>query len=85
MAQNQPIKDLHIVVKKIFFDEIKSGKKTIEYRDITHYWAVRLVDDQGYFKQFDKVIFHLGMTNNTIEKKHIKTTDKKNIFAIYFE
>lgn len=29
---------LHLPVKKIYFDQIKSGKKLDEYRLVTEYW-----------------------------------------------
>jgi hypothetical protein len=33
---------LHLPVKKIYFDQIKSGKKLDEYRLVTEYWKKRL-------------------------------------------
>jgi hypothetical protein len=39
---------LHLHVKKKYFDQIKSGKKKIEYRRDTPYWKKRLVFDREY-------------------------------------
>ncbi|WP_256715418.1 hypothetical protein [Salmonella enterica] len=33
---------LHLPVKKIYFDQIKSGEKPDEYRLVTDYWIKRL-------------------------------------------
>ena len=33
---------LFFVLKKIWYDQIASGKKTVEYRAMTPYWAKRL-------------------------------------------
>lgn len=35
---------LHLTLKKIWFDEIASGKKVEEYREIKCYWTTRLVE-----------------------------------------
>lgn len=55
---------LHLRLKKKWFDMIASGEKKEEYRDLTEYWQVRLVDhiyDQLYdFKKFDEVYFKNG-------------------------
>jgi len=32
------------------YEAIKTGKKTVEYRDATEYWAKRLLNDLGLFK-----------------------------------
>ena len=46
--------DLILSVKKFWFDEIKTGKKTIEYREVKPYWTKRLN------KKFDRVIIVNG-------------------------
>lgn len=78
-------KILHIHLKSCFFEEIKAGKKKVENRDITHYWAKRLIDDDFYFIQFDLIIFYKGYTQEKIFAKHLYTTDKKGWFEIFFE
>jgi len=37
------MKTLHLNLKKKWFDMIKSGEKKSEYRELTAYWAARLV------------------------------------------
>lgn len=46
---------LHLVLKKKWFDLIKSGQKTEEYREIKPYWEKRLKD-----KNFDCICFKNG-------------------------
>lgn len=36
-------KILHLILKKEFFDQIKSGEKTSEYRDYKLFWIKRLM------------------------------------------
>ena len=89
-------KTLHLVLKRKWWDMIASGEKKEEYRDVCHYWAIRLLDNKyrwyslntdypkdflGWirehlnhradiqFRQFEKVCFHLGYTNNTMTFK----------------
>lgn len=49
------MKDLILNVKTEYFNEIKSGEKTKEYRMVNYYWNRRL---QG--KKFNNVIIRLG-------------------------
>ena len=39
-------KTLHLVLKRKWWDMIASGEKREEYRDVNHYWAIRLLDRQ---------------------------------------
>ncbi len=39
-------KTLHLVLKRKWWDKIASGEKKEEYRDVCHYWAIRLLDRQ---------------------------------------
>ena len=39
-------KTLHLVLKRKWWEMIDSGEKTEEYRDVNHYWAIRLLDRQ---------------------------------------
>ena len=39
-------KTLHLVLKRKWWDMIASGEKKEEYRDVNHYWAIRLLDRQ---------------------------------------
>lgn len=53
-----------MTLKKKWFDQIKSGEKTIEYREFKSYWITRLVKDEpvtsiifinGYQKDSPKI------------------------------
>ncbi|EAQ5647929.1 ASCH domain-containing protein, partial [Salmonella enterica] len=46
---------LHLPVKKIYFDQIKSGEKPDEYRLVTDYWIKRL---EG--REYDEVHVKCG-------------------------
>ena len=71
-------KILHLTLKKKWFDLIKSGKKTIEYREIKDYWKKRLViitnerimcpNFIGHpfdFREFDKIHFKNGYSKDS--------------------
>jgi ASC-1-like (ASCH) protein len=49
------IKILHLTLKKKWFDLIRSGKKTTEYREIKLYWSTRLLN-----QNFDEIHFRNG-------------------------
>jgi len=52
---------LHCVLKKQWFEKIKSGEKTHEYREVKPYWCKRV---GRFFKnETDKIRFTLGMTS----------------------
>ena len=81
------------MVKKEWFELIKSGEKTIDYRDPTDFWIKRLVFDveepgtekeKIIFTEFDKVVFLCGKI--TLEKKFVKTVlnEEDGCFEIYF-
>ena len=58
------MKNLVLNLKKEYFQEIKLGIKTEEYRLCTPYWQKRLEN-----KNYDKVIIKLGYPKNSeIEK-----------------
>jgi hypothetical protein len=91
------MKDLYLIVKKEWFDKIKSGEKNIEYREVTPYWHSRLVQSTEH-KRFNNIIFRNGYKKDSpvIIKKWIKTdfvfdgmkTDLKVnncVYAIYFK
>lgn len=65
------MKILHLNLKKEYFEEIKSGTKTLEYRLKNPYWTKRLVD-----REYDEVHFKCGYpkkddTDKIIKKKYI--------------
>ncbi len=54
------VKILHLTLMKKWFDEIISGKKKIEYREIKPYWTKRLFDSNGKPKHYDTIHFRNG-------------------------
>lgn len=46
---------LHLPLKGIYFDQIKAGSKTEEYRLVTPFWSKRL-DGRAY----DRIVFTRG-------------------------
>lgn len=65
-------KMLHLTIKKKWFDMIKSGDKTEEYRDIKLYWIKRLkcseMEDTGAIK-FDNYFTHVTFYNGCAPSK----------------
>ncbi|THH37898.1 hypothetical protein [Neolewinella litorea] len=56
---------LHIPIKREYFDAIRAGEKTEEYRAYSPFWISRLgvTDDEGQladFRQYDIVRFRNG-------------------------
>lgn len=49
------MKPLFLILKKKYFDQIKSGEKTEELRLMTPYWINRLVG-----KEFSRIVFQNG-------------------------
>lgn len=49
------MKTLTLPVKAVYFNQIKAGTKTQEFRLITPFWAKRI-----RFKHFDSVVITLG-------------------------
>lgn len=46
---------LYLPVKGVYFDQIKSGEKTEEYRLLTPFWAKRLVN-----RHYDQIVLTCG-------------------------
>lgn len=42
-ADDKPDTEAYLVLKKEFYNQIKWGRKTVEYRDFTDYWVSRLL------------------------------------------
>lgn len=63
---------LHLTLKKRWFDLIKSGHKTEEYREIKPYWSKRLLASG---KNYDRIEFRNGYGRNvpamTVELKEV--------------
>jgi len=54
------MKNLHLTLKKKWFDLIASGEKTVEYREYKPYWEKRLIG-----KGFQEVHFRNGYRKNS--------------------
>ncbi len=62
-------KILHLTLMKKWFDEILSGKKKVEYREIKPYWTKRLFDSNGKPKKFDFILFKNGYSKDARKMK----------------
>lgn len=51
----EALRTLQVAVTKEYFDQIKAGSKTEEYRLANDYWKKRL-----QFKTFDRIVITLG-------------------------
>ena len=47
--------DLHLPLKGVYFDQIKHGEKTQEFREVNEYWSKRLIG-----RKYDSVILTRG-------------------------
>ena len=62
--------ELHLVLKHIWFEKIKSGQKTSEYRECKDYWNKKFNPIVNGEKEMWKyVIFNNGYTYKTIKFK----------------
>ena len=88
---------LRFALKKEWFEKIKNGEKTIEYREIKPYWNTR-IRNLYYFNNLpesNQCIFSLGYTKEklianikTIKIVFGENTDlhiRKNVYAIHLE
>jgi len=51
---------LKIVIKGQYFDEIKAGRKKVEYRDATPFWTSRLLTTEGKKRVYQQIEFING-------------------------
>ena len=88
--------NLTLALKRRWFDDIKSGTKTEEYRIANEYWSKRIID-----RSYDTVTFTLGYPKRDDHSRRvirrylgyeIKTMihdefgpDPVNVFALQFE
>lgn len=54
--------DLNLPLRREYFEQIRDGEKTEEYRLHNEYWRKRLYEDsdQGNRKEFDRIVLTLG-------------------------
>lgn len=58
--------DLVLPLKGEYFDQIKAGSKTEEYRLVNDYWRARL-----YFKKFDRIVLTRGYPKRDDETRRL--------------
>ena len=63
------LKVLSLVIKKIYFDEIMSGEKTIEYRELKQttmnkYTYIDSEDNKRYLRRYDALRLYVGYDKN---------------------
>jgi uncharacterized protein (DUF736 family) len=75
------MKTMHLNLHKKWFDMIKSGEKKEEYREITGYWAVRLIENWKSFSQNAKDMMLTTMNNTSFEEYELKECIELDIKA----
>lgn len=74
-------KILFLTLKKQYFDQIKSGEKTSEFREYKPFWINRLMNEGGSFRHYDLIKFQNGYHKNApqliVEFKGIKINKNK--------
>lgn len=58
--------DLVLHLKRVYFEQIRAGTKTEEYRDVTDYWTKRIEN-----RTYDRVVLLLGYPESGDESKRI--------------
>src|SRR5688572_29472485 len=75
---------LNIIIKQEYFDEILSGNKKTEYREVKDFWTSRLYDEKGKPRKYDRILFRAGydpgVPEMVVEFKGIKKV--KNLYHI---
>lgn len=72
------MKTLYLRVKRKWYDEIASGKKTKEYREITPYYTNRLVG-----QKYDQVKFMCDNDSMTLKVEKITIASKEKLYVIH--
>lgn len=69
---------LHLVLKRKWWDMIASDEKKEEYRDVNHYWAIRLLDRQ--YRWYSQ---NIDYPNNFIDWLRFRLAHKDIAFRSY--
>lgn len=72
------MKVLYLSLKRHWYDQIASGKKKEEYRDMTTYYANRLVG-----QKYDAVKFHCDNDSMMYEIEKITIASKAKKYVIH--
>jgi hypothetical protein len=81
---------LHLTLLRHWFDEIASGRKTVEYRENKRYWDTRLRKPMGKgwpaFQHWDEVHFRNGYAKNApfMRVEYVATGVKGDSHGIRF-
>lgn len=51
---------LQLILFKRWFDQIREGTKTIEYRQVKPYWTRRLFNEDGTVRPYKEILFTNG-------------------------
>lgn len=75
---------LKIVIKAEWFDLIASGKKKIEYRDVTPFWTSRLYDQNNKKRIYERIEFINGYNKDArrMVTKYEGFSKKGGVFLI---
>lgn len=77
-------KVLYLTLKKEFFNQIKEGTKTSEFREYKEFWKKKLTNPDGTFKHYDLILFQNGYHKDApqmlVEFKGIKINKKMTGF-----
>ena len=72
-------KPLFLIMQKVWFDEILSGRKDIEYREDTPFYRSRLIAKDGNFRNYETLLMQVGYNADaqrmTVEVKNIILDD----------
>lgn len=69
-------KILHLTLLKKWFDEIASGRKVEEYRDLKPYWEIRL-ENRDYDEIWFKNGYSKGVPFMRVEFKGVEKREKE--------
>lgn len=67
MPSGHKPKILHLHVKSEYFDQIKSGEKIYEYREVKEYWKKRLL-----YREYDEIHIKNGYPKRNDMKNTIR-------------
>lgn len=76
-AEKAPVekKPLFLIMEKVWFDEIYSGRKKTEYRDDSPFYRARFINKKGQFRHYETAILQVGYHKDarrmTVEIKDI--------------
>ncbi|UTC82653.1 hypothetical protein [Treponema denticola] len=69
-------------LKKEWYDKIKSGKKTIEYREMKPYWSRRIFNELK--RELKKTLSQFKKQDRNSAAARIFRNGKRRSYAIYF-